>query len=151
MAAPWTTLDSVLAAVAAGMETTPANLPVQAIEKATEALNVSTSDLYEILIIKGYTPDVIVQWDNGATYNLDLAIFWFGTRTGLLTKYDQARLDKLDRRELMKDKEWVLIVNGVALAAPANGAVGGVSFGRVKAVDHLMHRLERRHHHWRRW
>lgn len=137
---PWTTLTLVLNAVAAALETTVPNLPTQATEKAQEALNTSTNDLYEILVLKGYSPSQIFMWDYGAAYNLDLALYWFAMRSGMLANYDQTRLESLDRREDLQ-KASAIVINGQAVAPNVNaGPVGGVSSGQLTAVQRAMDR-----------
>ena len=137
---PWPTDSDVQTAVVAVLTkaaVADVQIPSGLAEIITEANAAAQADLTRILVLKGYTPLQIANWDDAFQYGLDQAKFWGLVNCGGLGEYPDKFVKALDRREELTRAPAILI-GGVPVAPPVGGSdVGGISSGRLDAVEHF--------------
>jgi hypothetical protein len=89
-------------------------------------------DVRGALLMRGFAPGQIDQWDRGAEFERDLGLYWALVRGSNVHSFDQTAIDRLDRR---KELETVMVeLAGGAPQVPA-GTPPRIEFGVLSTTD----------------
>lgn len=131
MAGPWYTLAELKQDVADILkESSVDNLQPYWTLQCTKALNTAYGDIAQILRGRGYTAAQLDAWDFRAEYNRQQALFWLFTETSLGIGYDDKEINKMDRREELRE-DTALLINGEPEKPAGDSDTSGVGGGLI--------------------
>lgn len=122
--------------VAASLHVADTALAAQWDDVCSEATKDAAAEIKRVFVLKSYTPDMIAASDDARVWNEMLGAFFALTRGSTLASYDMKAVEYLDCRKEFKEAA-ALVINGVAVAPPTSGDVGGIGYGRIAAADLL--------------
>lgn len=126
-------LDRIKALVV-GRGVLDANTPWDVI--AQDANEAAFGEIVSALSSRGYTGAQISLWDRRQEFNKDLGLFWALTEGGVAKNFDDKFIEKLDRREELKE---VFITSGSEPMYPESDDVarGDIRSGKQETNDDL--------------
>ncbi len=128
--AAWITGAELLSYAGATLKVAVADLPTLWTTISGQAAALGQADITGVMTTKGYTPDVLDEWDERVALALSQGLYRLGAMGGGYGDYDKEWFKQFD----LCAKDGILVNFGVVIidnvaTAPAGSTVGGVMHG----------------------
>lgn len=103
-----------------------------------DAREAAYQDILGALTARGYSAGQIAQWDRGAEFQRDIALYWCGVKRATVAAQTQGQLlDRLDRLDRRKELATVAVMIGGVVVDPAGTTGGGIVSSGDRAASKM--------------